>query len=328
MFLKHNLLILGSRNSNPADQKLKRNEIRPVQILQKNGSLNAINFFNHWGDVGVSSMAWQSSLQDEIFVSVNNEIRRLNFKTGEFNTLDISNINDLHDINIIDDSLWISNTEKDEIIEYDVKNNRVIHRISLDRYRDDSNELPSDAKKAKDRFHCNQIFKNYDDDLCVLIHHVSGWQYYRILIEKLVKNQGDGGVINLDKEKVIPLKLQSPHSLRMINENYWVQDSGDFTTKIYNKEWQFISAIKNGGFGRGVDFSESDGTVYIGLSATRKRYLKIIPFGEYHLNRILMIDLSANSKSGEIPVYHIEQLDNVYILNEKELELFRKLDKL
>lgn len=323
MALEHNLLILGSQNSNPADQKLDRDDVRPVQILYRNGQAEPVNYFNNWGKVGVSSIAWKKHNRNQLIVSINDELRKLDTKTGKFTKLDISHIRDLHDIHFIDGSLWISNTEYDEVIEYDTGKDCIIQRISLGKFRTQKELL---SEKVKDRFHCNQVFRDYEGNLSVLIHHVSGWQYYRILLEKLVKNQGDGGVINLDREKVIPLKLQSPHSLRMINGNYWIQDSGDFSTKIYNQTWELISEIENGGFGRGVDFSMKENRVYIGLSATRKRYLKVIPTGEYHLNRVMIVDPESKIRIDEIPVYHIEQLDNVYILDEKEVEIFRSLD--
>lgn len=78
MQLKHDLLILGSQNAKKEDQTLSREEVRPVQILNRNGELNPIEFFNQWGQVGVSSIAWDKRFADELFVSVNDEIRRLN----------------------------------------------------------------------------------------------------------------------------------------------------------------------------------------------------------------------------------------------------------
>lgn len=327
MLLEHNLLILGSQNSNPADQKLDRDEIRPVQILHRDGHAEPVNFFNNWGKVGVSSIAWNKHNNNQLIVSVNDELRKLDTKKGQYTKLDIPRIHDLHDIHYIGGSLWISNTEYDEIIEYNTKQESIISRISLDQFRTQEELQSANAEKIKDRFHCNQVFRDYEGNLCVLIHHISGWQYYRILLEKLVKNQGDGGIINLDRKKVIPLKLQSPHSLRMIDGDYWVQDSGDFSTKIFNKNWELIYEIENGGFGRGVDFSIKEKRVYIGISATRKRYLKVIPSGGYHMNRILILDPEAKTKIDEIPVYHIEQLDNVYIMNDAETEIFRNLDR-
>ena len=153
---------------------------------------------------------------------------------------------------------------------------------------------------------------NFKNEKCALIHHVSGWQYYRILFEALVKQQGDGGVLNLDTQEVFPLKLQSPHSVRLINGNYWIQDSGDRSVKIFDQKWKLLSTIELGGFGRGI-------------SATRKRYLKVIPTGKYLHNRVVAVDLEKRKTSGEVVIPNIEQVDNVYILDNEILSKFESL---
>lgn len=269
-----------------------------------------------------------SRFPNKLFVSINNEIRKLDVENRSYDVLNLGTVADIHDIHFLNDgNLWISNTEYDEAIAYNPETDKVVKRETLEPFRKklDSIEKDEEIAKVKDRFHCNQVFRDYNDDLCVLIHSISGWQYYRVLLEKLVKKQGDGGVINLAKKKIIPLKLQSPHTVRKINQHYWIQDSGDLSTKIYDKNWSHVDTIKTGGFGRGSDFSEADDIAYIGLSATRKRYLKVIPTSEYHSNRILKVRISDRTKIEEIPVPNIEQLDNVYILNNQIKALFEKL---
>jgi hypothetical protein len=327
MPLKHNVLVLGSQNSKPEDQKITREEVRPVQLLKKDGNLLPVHFFNNWGEVGVSSIVWDNRWPNELFVSINEEIRRLNIKTREFETLELGTIGDLHDIHFLNDGLlWISNTEYDEVIVYDAEKGDVVRRISLDEYRWKLDRIDQDEiEKVKDRFHCNQVFEDYNGNKCVLIHSIHGWLLYRVLFEMLVKKQGEGGVINLETGEVHQLKLQSPHSVRKINGEYWIQDSSDLSTKIFDESWKHIDTIKTGGFGRGVDFSEVEDIAYIGLSATRKRYLKIIPSSEYHSNRILVTTIEEREKLEEIPIPNIEQLDNVYILNERILKIFETL---
>lgn len=316
MHLMHDILILGSQNSKKQDQELSRDQIRPVQILNKTGKIESIDYFNTWGNVGVSSIAIHSEFEEEIFVSINEEIRRVNLITGEFSVLNIPGLGDIHDINFLGDTLWISNTEFDEAVEYDVRKEEVVSRISLSEYRIDINDLENEATDVKDQFHCNQVFRDYDDNLCVLIHNITGWQYFRIVLEMLIRRQGDGGVINLDKKKILRLKLQSPHSVRKINNQYWVQDSSDKSTKIYDKNWKFVDSFATNGFGRGVDFSEENGVAYIGISATRKRYLRVIPAGGKHDNRIMVVDIFARKELHLISIPNVEQLDNVYILSE------------
>ncbi|XWN38579.1 MAG: DUF4915 domain-containing protein [Balneola sp.] len=322
--IKHDLLVLGSQNSKLQDQKLNRDEIRPVQILYKDGSTKPVSFFNSWGKVGVSSIAWDPEYPTELFVSENEEIRRLDTTTGTFKTIELGRVGDIHDIHFLNDILWISNTEYDEGIGFNPESNKVEERISLAPFRQEY-EKNSDIEKVIDRFHCNQIFLNYKNEKCALIHHVSGWQYYRILFEALVKQQGDGGVLNLGTHEVFPLKLQSPHSVRLIDGNYWVQDSGDKSVKIFDQQWKLKSTIVLGGFGRGMAFSEKENTGYIGLSATRKRYLKVIPTGKYLHNRVVTVDLEERKTSGEVVIPNIEQVDNVYILDKEMLSKFESL---
>lgn len=278
------------------------------------------------GKAGVSSMAWHPDFVNKLFVSINDEVRLLNTKTGEFNTLNLGIIGDLHDINFLDDGLWISNTEYDEAIKFDPISEEITQRISLEEFRIELDKIDDPTKQTKDRFHCNQVFQDYNGDLCVLIHNITGWQFYRQIMETLIRRQGDGGIINLEKKKILRLKLQSPHSVRKINDEYWVQDSTDQSTKIYDRNWKLKDSIPIGGFGRGVDFSEEDGIVYIGISATRKRYLRVIPAGGKHDNRILLVDIKTRKKLDVISVPHIEQLDNVYIMNEDMKDLFEGLD--
>jgi len=323
--LLDNLLILGSQNSKEIDQELSRDQIFPVQILNKDGSITPINFFNSWGEVGVSSMAWHPSLKNKLFVSINSEIRLLDTNTKSYEMLDLGQVGDLHDIDFLHDELWISNTEFDEALHFDISLNHIIKRISLNEYRSDK-ELLGETEYTKDRFHCNQVFIDYNDDLCVLIHHITGWQYFRTVMETLIRRQGDGGIINLDKKRIMQLKLQSPHSVRKINGEYWIQDSTDQTTKIYSKNWELVDSIKTGGFGRGVAFSEEDHVAYIGISATRKRYLRVIPSGGKHDNRIMVVDIHNRNELETISIPNIEQLDNLYILDDKMKATLEGLD--
>lgn len=325
MSFKHELLILGSRNAKEADQELSREEIKPVQILTKDREIQAVDFFNDWGLVGVSSIVFHPALENTLFVSINDEIRRLDVDSGQFKVLEIPQVADIHDLHFHDDLLWISNTEYDEAIAYDVFNDQVKERISLEKYRVKLDQLEEGAEKVKDRFHCNQVFKDYNGDLCVLIHHISGWQFYKVVFEMLVRRQGDGGVINLKTGEIHRLRLQSPHSVRLVNGQYWIQDSTDHSTKIFNREWELIDSVDNGGFGRGMDFSENDNIAYIGISATRKRYLRVIPAGGKHDNRVLLLDIKTRKEIDSISINNIEQVDNVYILDGALKEMIAKL---
>ena len=327
MALSHDLLILGSQNAKEADQRLTRDEIHPVQILRKDGTVEPVRFFDSWGRVGVSSIATVGPTSDELFISVNDYILRFNLRTQEKSRLAIERIGDIHDIHFINGLLWISSTEYDEAIAFDTDRDKVVRRVSLSRYRE---ELDDDhaAQKVKDRFHCNQVFTDYEGRLSVLIHHISGWQFYKVLFEKFVKKQGDGGVINLETDEVYPLGLMSPHTMRKVNGEYWVQDSGDFSIKKFDKAWNPVGEIELYGFGRGVDFSEKESVMYVALSATRKRYLNVIPGKAYEPNRIVVLNLETEELVQKITIPNIEQLDNIYILSPRRLDQFLQLEQL
>ncbi len=316
MSLKHDLLILGSQNSKVEDQDLTRDQIRPVQILRRTGELEEVSFFNLWGKVGVSSIAWHHSNDAELFVSDNENIFRVNSETGEYLVLEIPQLGDIHDIHIYDGILTIANTEYDEVVFYDLQADKVTDRLSLTSFREELDKTQFAEGQVKDRFHCNQAFLDYNGNLCALIHNITGWQYYRIVLEMLVRRQGDGGVINLETGEIKHLKLQSPHTVRLINNEYWIQDSSDKSTKIYDKNWKLIDSIETNGFGRGMDFSVDNNIGYVGVSATRKRYLRVIPTNEKLSNRVMTVDLESKTGLGTYPIPNIEQMDNVYILEE------------
>lgn len=324
----HHVLILGSQNAKPKDQHISRSEIRPVQLLRKSGELEPIDFFNDWGALGVSSIAWRNPEPQNLWVSVNSEIYRLHLESASWENLNISHLDDIHDLHVFDATLWIANTGQDEVIAYDIERESVERRISLEPYRDEGNQPANDNSNfddIKDRFHCNEVFLNYENEKCILVHHVSGWQFLRVLYEKLVKSQGNGGIINLDRDKIRRLNLQSPHTVRKINNTYWIQDSGDFSTKIYNQSWEQIDQIDIGGYGRGMAVDESSNTGYIGVSTTRKRYLKYFPGHKRLPNRIHTVDLENKNITATRTIPNIEQIDNVYLANNYLLDRLHHL---
>ena len=73
-------------------------------------------------------------------------------------------------------------------------------------------------------------------------------------------------------------------------------------------------------------FSEENNLGYIGISATQKRYLKVIPIGGKHSNRIMITDINSRKKLETITISNIEQLDDVYILDDKMKSIFENLN--
>jgi hypothetical protein len=76
------------------------------------------------------------------------------------------------------DTLWIANTQRDEIVASDIVRELVSEHVSLSAYDsapkvtsyaveedDDEPKLVVDELEVVDEFHCNQIFEGFDRDL-------------------------------------------------------------------------------------------------------------------------------------------------------------------
>ena len=318
----HSLLILGSLNAKPADRKLKRSEIIPCQLLKK-GDLVPVSFFNDWGDLGISSLTY--NLQDPIvlYLSTGNDLYRIDLQKKTIEEISITGLRDIHEISSIENNIWISNTGHDELIVFDIHKKQVSKRINLNVYRskikinEEGDETFTDEHKQTDKFHCNQVFPGHDGDIYGLVHHVTGKQFIRRVAHKLIKSQGNGGVINITKGYPVPLKLSGPHSLRKIGSYYWVCDSGNAQTNVYDNKWNLMSVVKNKGWGRGADFSEQRGVLFLGISATRKRYLEMLKgVAQSNMNMIEIVSIDNKNTIDSIPIPSgIEQINNIYIVS-------------
>ncbi|MFW6272218.1 MAG: DUF4915 domain-containing protein [bacterium] len=320
------LLVLGAINVNAEDRYLNISELKPVQII-KDTSLEEIPYFSNKNIYGISSAVMHE--KENLFFysfgySFGNEkgidIVKINMNNYLINRLSISNLRDVHELKIIDNILWIANTGFDEAVGYDIYKNKVTKRIQL-------KEIPlifSSEKKVanqNDRFHLNQIFKGLDNDLYALVHHIDGKQEYHNN-EKL-KKQGNGGVINLSKNVPIQLNLKSPHSVRLIENNYWVFDSARLKINIYNKEWNFFTSIPTLGYGRGGIYDEQNKIFYAGISKIRKRYLKV--FSKQYPNMIQIINTKSRENIENIYLDNIEQVNDLILLDTKQAEVLRQL---
>jgi len=318
---EESILVLGSLNAKEEDRCHNRAEIRPVQVFI-DGEVVPIAFFDDWGELGVSSVAQMGG--DALFLTTGSELVKINLRErGDLTRFNIQNLKDVHELTIINGSVWLANTGADEVLEFDIKDERVVERIQLAPFRLSSGakrrsygENQADVREV-DRFHCNQVFKGLDGDLYVLVHHTSGRQLMTRIANKLVKRQGDGGVIDLGKGRGVPLGLRGPHSVRVVVDDYWVFDSGGGKINVYDRDWNAKKSIqmKGGGWGRGADVSRKSGLFYAGISETRKRYRED---GEESSvgNMVEVFDPEECVSLGEIPIPHgIEQINNVYVIS-------------
>lgn len=322
-----NVIVLGSLNAKPQDRTLSRSEIVPVQLVRRDG-IAPINFFNSWGELGVSSMAWHPGTPMVVYVTTGDNLAKIDLEKREVKFLDIPLLVDVHEMTVIGGSLWLANTGRDEVIVFDIEREKVLRRHSLSAFKSvveiteciDGNMDADDVVEVKDKFHCNQVFQGLEGHTYVLVHHVTGKQLVRRIAQRLVKSQGDGGVINLDTGTVVRLGLKGPHSVRKIGGEYWLFDSGNATINVYNSEWNLKQRIPTRGWGRGADCAESHGLFFAGISATRRRYLGLVKAAVP--NMVEVFSLETRARVGEIILENIEQVNNVYVISDEQAHAF------
>ena len=175
------LLVTGALNVREEDRLLDRGQLKPVHIIQE-GKAAPINFFNEWGEFGLSSLTWHPSRPLEVFLSTGSDLKKVDLKSKECIEIKIPNLGGIHEIDFIDNLIYISNTRFDEIIIYNPADQTVESRIKLTEINKEALEQREDSNKDKvvDKFHCNQIFKGFDEDIYFLAHHVTGRQLLKM----------------------------------------------------------------------------------------------------------------------------------------------------
>jgi hypothetical protein len=323
------LLILGSLNSKVEDRELSRDCIKPMQVVY-NDKIVALDFFSDWGDLGLSSIVWDDYDSQTIYVTSGIDLIKIDLENKVITDLYIPNLLDVHEMTCINGEIWLANTGYDEVVVYDIANQSIKKRtkLSILRSKNPIKILDQDHESDKnsvDTFHCNQAFRGYDRNMYILVHHVSGKQIMTKFKEKILKSHGSGGVINLTTENAISLNLKAPHSVRKVQDKYWLFDSGHFALNIYDAEWNIECSLKTKGWGRGAVFSPEKKLFYAGISATRKRYFDLVPGKKEIRNHIQIFDCSTLELKGEILVNNIEQLNNLYLLSTKQFSSLSNL---
>lgn len=313
------VLVLGSLNAKAQDRTLERHSVRPVQLMV-DGEIRPVHFFDSWGKLGVSSMALHPARPSVLYVTAATDLFRVDLETRRAEEIEVPGLHDVHEITFIGDMLWLANTGSDEAVAFDVIEEKVARRISLSVDNPASTAAIHEAEAGNgvvevvDKFHCNQIFDGFDDDLYALVHHVSGKQLIRRIERKLIKNQGNGGVLNLTTGRGVPLDLKGPHSVRKVRDSYWIFDSGRATVNIYDQTWTLQGTLSTKGWGRGAAVSESMGLFYAGVSATRKRYLGVGAKTQHAPNMVRIFSIGGREQVEDIELSGIEQVNNVYTI--------------
>lgn len=316
------IIITGSMNAKSMDRKLSRKQIIPIQVWI-DGLLRPVSFFNHWGELGVSSMAWHPNEEYGLYLTTGNDLHKIDVNKGKSIEYRLSDLRDVHEISLLGDYLWIANSGYDQVVCFDTRREVEIKRIELNSFRSETErgeKVSVDEKeivKPVDKFHCNQVFEGFDGELYGLVHHVNGKQVFKKLAEKAIKMQGNGGLINLKTGKWHKLNLKGPHSVRKVRQNYWLLDSGNCTINVYDPDWNLLKRIDTGGWGRGAWFYETKNYFYSGISETRRRYLGLLGGrGKKELpNMVQIIDAVNFQKVDHIIIKEgIEQINNIYLV--------------
>jgi len=306
--------------------------VRPVQLIIR-GETKPISFFDSWGTLGVSSLGWHPKNPTVLYVATGTELSKVDLKSKRTVELGVPNLHDVHELTVIGNTLWLANTGLDEAVAFDITRERVVKRMSLTAisYASSVAVHEAEAKDGEveviDKFHCNQIFGGFDGETYVLVHHVSGKQLIRRIGRKLIKNQGNGGVIGLSTGRVIPLGLKGPHSVEKVHGDYWVFDSGRAAINIYDQRWTLQETLSTRGWGRGASFSEPLGFFYAGVSETRKRYLGVVGSKSRRApNMVRVFSAKSREPVEDIELSDIEQVNNVYVIPKETTQALLELE--
>jgi hypothetical protein len=269
-----------------------------------------LQFFNEFGDLGVSAFAFidENDIGAPIYYSTGDNLQELDVCAGVISDRTPCCLIDVHELSVVQGRIAIANTGRDEALIYSPVSGAMERRV-LDSYRRDETADERDSSMAIDRFHLNQVFEGISGEAWGLVHHVRGQQRLRNVFGKILKAHGDGGVINLDSGLCIDLGLHAPHSVRIINGEYWLMNSGSMSVCVYSRDWTLVRHFSSMGWGRGL--AVFGASAYVGISPIRRRYRSVNgnSISQPHIEVVNVVDGSSVSQG---TLRHIEQVNNVY----------------
>jgi hypothetical protein len=274
------LMVLGSLSNDEHDRLDSEDSLRPVQVLRS-------------GQFDPLDVDWPSDLGASTGVPFNGGVALASQSTIHMRDAILTGLHDVHELSVDRDSLWIPNTGSNELLSVSISGDVERHYLGSGYH------------------HCNQVFRCAAGARWGLVHHIHGRQLLRRVAGRILKSQGDGGLLSLDHEDNIELRLAAPHSARVINGENWILDSGRAVVRRYSADWTELGQIALGGWGRGAQVTLDEAFMYVGLSPLRRRYQSVSQVSAIRKPEVHVIDVERQEVVERLPVDGIDQINGL-----------------
>ena len=323
------LLVLGAQNWNPGDRWLGRAGIASLQFLTSDGPARAPAL----DGLGPNGLRDLLVLDDRrVLLTTGYELVELDISSGALTSWSLGeDVSDLHEMGLEGDRLLLANTAFNEGLVVSL-NDRSVVRHGLSEFRHARSKainharplggaIPFGPKAVRDdHFHFNQLAADRTGSLLAVVHHVHGFRPVSHVAKRLV-GHGDGGVIDLGRRAAHDLGLRAPHSLRMVDGNAVILDSGRSEIVAFDDHWRETARWPTPGWGRGL--AVHDGHWFVGVSATRRRYLE--EGQDPGDNLVVCLDQMTGQELGRWIVEDVEQVWSVRVIDRAVAEALAAL---
>jgi hypothetical protein len=275
------VIVVGSQAFNEADRTMDRADVRSLQVLTAGASISG-GRFDH---IGVRGLRDFLPIHDGVhaLATTANDLVLHNLVDDAQATWPVEGLADIHALTPVEEGVLVASTATDVVWEIGLDGNP---RGSIDlaplRHRQ-ARPIAHDRAlggvfggapvEATDHFHANEAFIGHDGHRYAVVHHVAGFRPMINATNRLV-GHGAGGVIDLDDMRAYDLELVGPHSARLTPDGYVILDSGRNRALFTDRNWVRRGELELAGWGRGFAQSADGSRWFIGISATRRRYLR------------------------------------------------------
>lgn len=279
---QQDLLVLGSLSSNPLDRHHDADSLRPVQVIRD-------------GAVDPLDVDWPSSLGASTGTTFDGRVVLSSQETIHMDAAVLTGLRDVHELTVEDDTLWIPNTGANDVLSMTLDGK--LDRVFL----------------GEGYHHCNQVFTDVSGRRWVLVHHVHGRQLLRRAAGRLVKSQGDGGLLDIESLEPLGLKLSAPHSARVVDGENWILDSGRAQVTRFSADWDVLGHVSLAGWGRGAQLTQDGKMLYVGISPLRHRYKSVSSVPAIAQPEVHVIDVERHRVIERIAVPGMDQINGLLL---------------